>query len=310
MADITFIILTFNEELHIKRCIERIKPLAKDIFIVDSFSTDNTLKIAQDLGVEIFQNKWEFNHAKQFNWALDKLPIKTEWVFRIDADEYLSESLIQEIESKLPLLPNDISGISFNCQRIFMNKLIIRGIVKLILLRLFRYGKGRCEERFMDEHLYVSEGRIDTFENPFFDHNLNNIGWWTRKHDGYSIREAIEYLNLEFQLLPEFKNDKNKSYVSHALAVRKKKLRYMKMPLFWRAFYLFIYRYFFKLGFINGKEGFLWHFLQGWWYRTLVDAKIFEIKKHCGNDKVKILKYIRDNYNIDLTNAGADTIGQ
>jgi hypothetical protein len=153
----------------------------------------------------------------------------------------------------------------------------------------------------MDEHIYISEGNTVVFSNPFFDHNLNNIGWWTQKHNGYSIREAIDYLNIEFQLIPEQKEKDNKQFVNHASAVRKKKLKYVKLPLFWRAFFLFIYRYFFKLGFINGKEGFLWHFLQGWWYRTLVDAKIFEIKKNCGSDKEKILKYIKDNYNIDLS---------
>jgi len=301
MLDITCIILTFNEEIHIQRCIEKIKPLAKDIFVVDSYSTDKTVEMAERLGAKVYQNKWELNYARQFNWALDNLPIKTEWVFRLDADEYLSDNLIEEIKSKLALLNADVSGIAFNCQRIFMNSLIKRGIVKLILLRLFRFGNGRCEERWMDEHIYISEGNTVVFSNPFFDHNLNNIGWWTQKHNGYSIREAIDYLNIEFQLIPEQKEKDNKQFVNHASAVMKKKLKYVKLPLFWRAFFLFIYRYFFKLGFINGKEGFLWHFLQGWWYRTLVDAKIFEIKKNCGSDKEKILKYIKDNYNIDLS---------
>lgn len=300
MADISFIILTYNEEIHIQRCIESIKPLAKDIFIVDSFSTDKTLEIAEGLGAKIFQNKWELNYAKQFNWALDNLPIKTQWVFRLDSDEYLSGALVAEIKNNLDSLPIEVSGVLFSCQRIFMDKLIKRGIIKLILLRLFRFGKGRCEERWMDEHIYMKVGKTVVFKNPFFDHNLNTIGWWTQKHDGYAIREAIDYLNLEFQLLPEFKKEDTNKLVDNASAVRKKKLKYIKLPLFWRAFFLFIYRYFFKLGFFDGKEGFLWHFLQGWWYRTLVDAKIFEIKKRCGNDKQKILKYIKDKYKIDL----------
>ena len=94
--------------------------------------------------------------------------------------------------------------------------------------------------------------------------------------------------------------DEKKQISGQAKAKRMMKHRYAKQPLFWRAFAYFCYRYFFKLGFTEGKEGFLWHFLQGWWYRTLVDAKVFEIKKACGNDKEKIRRHLKDNYGIEL----------
>lgn len=300
MLDISIIILTFNEEKHIKRCIDNAKQFAKTIFIVDSFSTDGTVEIAKGLGAIVYQNKWENNYAKQFNWGLNNLHIKTEWVFRLDADEYLTNELILELHQKIPTIECDVSGVIFPLRRYFLNQYVRRGIGKMNLLRLFRFGKAQCEERWMDEHIKINEGKTLLFENAFCDHNLNNISWWTLKHNGYAIREAIDLLNVEYNFLPQEKNELTYSMSSDAAEKRKRKLKYAKMPLFWRSFFFFIYRYIFKLGFTEGKEAFLWHFLQGWWYRTLVDAKIYEIKKNCGSDVVKIKQYIKENCQIEL----------
>jgi putative nucleotidyltransferase with HDIG domain len=136
------------------------------------------------------------------------------------------------------------------------------------------------------------------FQNDFVDHNLNSLGWWIQKHNGYSVREAIDLINLEIPIV--YNNNVSGILSTQAQQKRQKKLKYARMPLFWRAFYYFVYRYFFKFGFLDGKPGFLWHFLQGWWYRTLVDAKIYEIKKHCGNDPEKIKEFIANNYQIKL----------
>ena len=296
--DISVIVLTYNEEIHIRRCIENAKLFAKQVFVVDCYSTDRTVEIAKELGAEVYQNKWENNHAKQFNWALKNLPIQTEWVMRLDADEYLTAGLIDELQAKLPVLDKDITGIVLPLKRVFMNRHMKRGVGKIFLLRIFRYGVGKCESRWMDEHISLSTGHSVVFKHEFADHNLNHLGWWTAKHNGYSIREAIDLLDAELGLLST--GDSEQAMMGkQALAKRKKKLKYAKAPLFWRSFSYFLYRYFFRLGFLDGKEGFLWHFLQGWWYRTLVDAKIYEIKKACGTDKVKIIEYIKINYGID-----------
>ncbi len=297
--DITVIILTYNEEIHIRRCIERIQPIAGKIFIVDSYSTDRTVAIAEELGAEVVQNTWPGIQATQFNWALTNLPIQTQWVLRLDADEYLSDELLREIEVKLPSIGNDISGIVFKRRHIFMGKWMKRGIYPVKLLRLFRYGKGMCEQRWMDEHIQVTEGATIEFEHDFMDDNLNHLGWWTAKHNGYAIREAIDLLDVELDLLPSADTG---VMSEQALAKRKKKLKYARAPLFWRSFAYFLYRYFVRLGFTEGKTGFLWHFLQGWWYRTLVDAKIYEIKKACGKDKEKIREYIGEKYGIKIRN--------
>ena len=301
MLDLSVIILTYNEEIHIRRCLENIKSIAKDIFIIDSFSTDKTLDIAKEYPqVQILQNKWENNYAKQFNWGLINAPICTQWVLRLDADEYLLPELVKELQEKLPSISEDVNGIIFNRRHIFMDKWMKRGIYPVKLLRVFRYGKGMCEQRLMDEHIQLTEGRAVEFEHDFCDHNLNNLSWFCHKHVNYAIREAVDLLDIELDLTGVAESDENKQISKQAQKKRMKKHQYVKQPLFWRAFAYFCYRYFLKGACLDGKVGFIWTFLQGWWYRTLVDAKVFEIKRACGNDKEKIRQHLKMVYGINL----------
>jgi glycosyltransferase involved in cell wall biosynthesis len=295
--DITVIVLTYNEKLHIERCLKSINTFAKSVIVVDSFSTDGTQEIAKNHGAIVLENAF-INYSIQFNWALRNSPIETEWVMRLDADEYLEINLIEELKKSLGLIPKGINGIVFKRKHIFLGKPIIKGVYPVKLMRLFRNGSAACEDRWMDEHMELSYGSVIELENDFVDHNLNNISWWVQKHNSYAVREAIDLLNLEIPLI--YSANQNGELSEQAKLKRQKKLKYARLPLFWRAFFYFLYRYFIKLGFLDGKEGFLWNFLQGWWYRTLVDAKIFEIKKHCGNDPHKIKKYLFDNHNISL----------
>ena len=301
MLDLSVIILTYNEELHIRRCLENVLPIAKDIFIIDSYSTDSTLDIAKAYPhVHILQNKWENNHAKQFNWGLEHADITTQWVLRLDADEYLLPELVQELQEKLPTLPNDVSGIIFNRRHIFMGKWMRRGIYPVKLLRVFRYGKGMCEQRLMDEHIQLSDGRAVELEHDFCDHNLNNLSWFCHNHVNYAIREAVDLLDIKLDLTGAAETDNHKEISPQALAKRMKKHKYARQPLFWRSFAYFCYRYFLKGACLDGKIGFLWTFLQGWWYRTLVDAKVLEIKLQCGTDREKIKALLRRDYGITL----------
>lgn len=301
MLDLSVIILTYNEEIHIRRCLDNVSPIAEKIFIIDSYSTDKTLEIAKRYNnVEILQHTWENNHAKQFNWGLENASIHTKWVLRLDADEYLTPELIQELEQKIPSAPDEVTGFLLPLRRVFLRKTLRRGLPPVILLRIFRYGKGKSELRLMDEHIQLTEGITLQTTYEFADDNLNDLSWWTQKHIGYAIREAVDLLDIEFNLTGAGTTDTNKQIGAQALAKRMKKHKYAKLPLFWRSFAYFCNRYFLHLGFLEGKEGFLWHFLQGWWYRTLVDAKIFEIKKACGNDREKIRHFLREKYNITL----------
>ena len=301
MHSISTIILTYNEEKHIARCIRNAQQFSQEVFLVDSFSTDKTIEIAKSFGAKAYQNKWENNYAKQFNWGLENLPIKTEWVFRLDADEYLTDELIAEINKKLPTLEANISGIVFERKMYFFNRLMTKGMLQMNMMRLFRYKHGFCEDRWMDEHIVLTQGKSVQFNGYFVDHNLNPLGWWIQKHNNYAMREAVDLLNLEYQLItPATERDELYEMSADAHSKREKKKKYANMPLFLRSFLYFLYRYFFKLGFIQGKEGFLWHFLQGWWYRTLVDAKVYEVKKACGDDIVKMKQYILENYQLKL----------
>ena len=300
MLDISAIILTFNEEMHIKRCLDNISSIVKEVFIIDSYSTDRTLEIVKEYdNVTVLQNKW-VNYATQFNWGLKTAPIKTNWVLRLDADELLLPELIEELEQKIPILEEDVTGITLKRRHIFLGKWMKRGTYPVKLLRIFKKDKAICEERFMDEHIQLIEGKGVEMEHDFVDHNLNNISWWANKHVGYSIREAVDLLDIEFNLTGSAVTDEGKNINEQAQSKRMKKHKYAKQPLFWRSFAYFCYRYFFKMAFLEGKEGFLWTFMQGWWYRTLVDAKIFEIKKACGNDPEKIKQYLKKEYNIEL----------
>ena len=299
MLDLSVIILTYNEEIHIRRCLENVKQFASKVYVVDCFSIDRTAQIAKELGAEVIEHEWPGNQAEQFNWALDNLPITTEWILRLDADEYLLPGLIEELLEKLPVIPESVSALSLSLARAFCGKILHHGIVNNIrIIRIFRKGKARYEKRLMDEHLSVLSGETIDMKNQFVDDNRMPIGLFIDKHNGYATREAALLLDAEYHLtnmdsLPQ-------DYGREVEKKRTQKARYARMPLFWRAFGYFVYRYIIKLGFLDGKEGFLWDFLQGWWYRTLVDAKVYEIKKACGDDKEKMRNFLQDKYNITL----------
>ena len=291
---ITAIVLTYNEELHIHRCLESAFRFVSEVFVIDSFSTDRTVEIAKEMRATVLQNEWK-NYATQFNWALDNAPIKTKWVLRLDADEYLEDDLINEIETKLPSEPEEVAGIEFHLKVKFLNKWMKYASPSVILLRLFRYGIGRSEVRLMDEHIVLSRGVSKTYDGAFVDHNLNSITWWTQKHIGYAKREAADLLNIEYCFS---KVSGNSHLTGQASGKRALKNKYAQKPLFWRAFFYFLYRYFYKMGIRDGKEGFLWCFMQGWWYRTLVDIQIFQIKHECHNDRTEIERYLKERLNI------------
>lgn len=279
-VDLTVIILTFNEENHIERCIRSVQPIAKQIFVVDSFSTDRTVEIAESLGARAWQHEF-INQAQQFQWALETLPVASEWVMRMDADEYLQPELVDEIRSRLPFLSDEITGINLKRRHIFMGRWIRHGTrYPLVLLRIWRNGKGRIERRWMDEHIILTGGKSVTFENDFCDHSLRDITWWTEKHNKYATREAIEVLNRKYRLFDADDAIVAEHGFSQAGFKRIIKERiYNRLPVFCGPLLYFLYRYFIRLGFLDGKEGLAYHFLQGFWYRFLVEVKVMEFDR-------------------------------
>lgn len=280
MADVTVLILTYNEQLHIERCIRSVKPFAREIVLIDSGSTDATRAIAEREGCRVVEHAFT-NHAEQFNWGLDNVAITTEWVMRIDADEYVLPELADEIERRLPTLPADVSGINLKRRVIFMGRWIrYGGYYPIVLLRLFRRGQARSEQRVMDEHIRVTTGRTVTFDHDFVDENLNDLTWWTAKHNNYATREALELMRLATARASG--EDDGRFMVTTRQAERKRWLKehvYARLPVGLRPLFYFIYRYFILLGFLDGYQGVIWHTLQGFWYRFLVDAKLIELTR-------------------------------
>jgi len=298
MSTITAIILTYNEELHIARCINSLRNIADKIYVIDSFSTDSTLQIAEKLGSEILQNKF-VNQAVQFNWAIDNCNIHTDWIIRIDADEYIDNTSGIKLKEYLSKLSSDISGLIISRKIVFQGKPLLHGgWYPKWNLRIYRNGHGICENRWMDEHIVLTTGRAIKIQLDFVDDNLNNLSWWTNKHTNYATREAIDY----FITLNDLQHDKSvsaKFWGNDAERKRWLKQKYLNFPLFIRPVINFIYRYILLFGFLDGKQGLIWHFLQGFWYRFLVDAKIYELKKNFNNDKDAIVEYIRQTYKMN-----------
>lgn len=274
MTDLSVVILTKNEQLHIKRCLERLVPLEpRQIFIVDCFSNDGTQTIVRkywgnrsDLFSLFVEHEWPGNQAAQFNWALDNLAIDTEWILRLDADEWLTDELIAEIKDKLQTLPKDVDGVVFK-RRHYVgwlgSKWIKHGMYPTRILRLFRTGHARyAEDMAMDEHLVV-KGKTVEFNNDFVDESLISFGDWKAKHRNYAKREARQALES----------------LKSGVWTDPRKAKYYLLPSYFRAFAYFCIRYFLKLGFLDGYSGFRWHFWQGLWYRCLVDREIAKLRK-------------------------------
>lgn len=272
--DLTVIILTKNEEKNIERCILEIKDIAKRIVIVDSGSTDRTVDIAQKLGAEILIHKWK-NYAAQYNWGIDHAKIETKWIFRLDADEFLTESARREIRYLCEKHRNtDVNGFIVRFTVNFMGKELKHGgIYPFRKLLIYKKNKGIMEERNMDEHIVLKEGQSIELKSDCIHHDFKDLTAWIDKHNKYSSREVLDYFESKRRTLKkESCNLDNKAKIKRII----KYGIYYKLPLGIRAHLYYCYRYYIKLGILDGVEGKIFCFLQAYWYRFLVDAKIYE----------------------------------
>ena len=266
---LTVVILSRDEARHIERCIASVRDIAARIVVVDSGSTDATRDLARTAGAEVFENPW-VNYATQFNWALDRTGIATAWTFRLDADEIV----LPELATALPAaLASAAAGLTVNRRIHFLGRWLRWGTIYPVrTLRLWRTGRGRCEDRWMDEHIIV-DGPVAHLDADIADINLNNIGWWTDKHNRYATRLAID----ELLARPDSAGGSAIGTTARARRFVKQRI-YPHLPLGFRAIPVFGYRYVFRAGFLDGWQGLVFHTLQSLWYRFLTDVKIREIR--------------------------------
>jgi glycosyltransferase involved in cell wall biosynthesis len=299
---VTAIIMTYNETRNLRACLESVKDYIDDIIIVDSISNDKTEEISKNYTNKFYQNKF-INQAKQFIWATNNCNIKNEWILRIDADERWTKEGFEELRD---IIENDkADGVYVKMKIFFMGRFIKHGaFYPNYFLRVYKKSKGAMEDRWMDEHIKVDgivvHPSIDVIESNY--DRQENISLWTNKHNGYSTREAVEFLIAKHNLhdidtVANFWGNKTE---------RKRWLKenlYFKVPLFLRPLMYFVYRYIFKLGFLDGKEGFIFHTLHAFWYRFLVDTKVYQIEKLAKENNQTIQEVVLDHYNMDIDKA-------
>ncbi len=296
---VSAIIMTFNEKLNLKECIDSVIEYVNEIVIVDSFSTDETISIADSYKIKWYQNKF-INYSKQFIWALENAEIKNEWILRLDADERWTKEGFEELRYSIEYDKAD--GVYVKMKIFFMGRWIRHGgFYPNYFLLVYKKSKGKMEERWMDEHITVN-GRtlisdIDVYEMNY--DRQKNISLWTDKHNNYSTREAVEFLIQKHKLKSIDTVAKFWGNKTERKRWFKEKL-YFHIPLFLRPFLYYIHRYFFKLGFLDGKEGFIFHYLHAFWYRFLVDVKVYQIEKLAREEKKTIQKVITEHYGLEI----------
>jgi len=275
---ITAIILTFNEERNIRDCLNSLVEWIDEIFVVDSFSTDATLGILKSYPtVKVIQNSFE-NYSKQRNWAFKNLPVSNDFIFNLDADHRATDQLRKDLTEKFAQgIPAHINGFMASRQTMFLGRWIKHGGHYPVYHGIiFRKGFGYCEEKEYDQH-FVIEGEAFVLKSNVIDIITESLTTFTTRHNKWATLEAQDAI----QLLSGTNNktiqpDKD----GNPMEVRRyQRLKYYSYPIFWRVFMYFGYRFILKMGFRDGKEGVVFHFLQGFWFRFLVDAKIYELQK-------------------------------
>jgi glycosyltransferase involved in cell wall biosynthesis len=298
-SNITVLIPMKNEQRHIARSVKSALRLTPNVFVIDSDSTDGSIAIAESLGAKVFQYEWTSasNFSTKINWALNNLPITTTWAIRLDADEYFMDNCIECLENSLKDVSPDVNGITLIRRIYFMGRWMKHSAeYPKTSMRIFRVGHVEMESRWLDEHVDVKEGKAIDFPYDIVDDSHILLTEWTAKHNGYSNREVIELIHQDIGLF-----NRNDTHLDkNAIHKKRNKNIYSKLPRYWRAFFFFFYRYFIRLGFLDGKEGFLWNFLQCWWYRTIADAKMDEVYAACGRDKDKIATFMETYYGLKI----------
>jgi glycosyltransferase involved in cell wall biosynthesis len=280
MSEFSFIILTYNEEQHLPRLLQSIEELHAPIYILDSGSTDKTFEICRKHNAIIHIHAFE-NHPRQWNVALNYFQITTPWIIALDADQIVTKELLMQLKQFKDIEYKNINAIYFNRKNFFKGKWIkFGGYYPKYLLKMFRTGIGYSDLNENMDHRFIVPGKTIVWDKGHIvEENLkeNNISFWIQKHDKYSSLVAEE--EVQRSILNRKQTNKLKFFGNPDERIAYLKNKWWQLPLIIRPFLYFIYRYIFQLGFLDGKFGFIFHFLQGFWFRLIVDIKIEELKK-------------------------------
>jgi len=270
---ITVLIMTQNEELNIKYAIESVKEYFDQIIVTDSFSTDKTVEICKNFPeVELYQHQFE-GWAEQRNWMLEHCEIRNDLIFCLDADEYIKEDFVAELKSILN------SGVDFDaiftkCVFLFLGKRLKYAYGHPKVLRIFKkeglYFKGEGAR----EYAFTKGNKFLEMKTPFYHEDHRSIDFWIQKHLKNAGREAV------LILMPDKHLEVMPNNLEHRVRLWIRRKIWEKIPLMFRPFIYFIARYFFQLGFLDGKEGFIYCFLHAFWYPMIINIKIWERQKY------------------------------
>ena len=281
VKNLTIIILTFNEEKRIKKVLNSVEKITTDIFVVDSYSSDKTLSILENNKIKYLQHNFE-NYSKQRNWSQENEPFGNDWVMHLDADEPITKELENWLLNDFKLKNEDYDGFMFSRKTYFLGRWIKHGgQYPNYHLRLYKKHLGKCEDKAYDQHFILKNGKIKRINNAdIYNTVADNIDDLIISHNRWATSEAKEIIA----------NQKDVGEVKPTLfgnpIERKRWLKiniFQKSPLFLRSFMYFFYRFVIKLGFLDGKEGFIFYVLQSFWFRFIVDAKVFEMKSNENN---------------------------
>lgn len=276
---VSVVILTLNEEVNLRPCLASVQHWAREIFIVDAGSTDQTRKIAAEFGANVVEHPFE-THSSQWRWALANIPIHSEWILALDADQRITPELAHEICSLDPMTLSTVEGFYIKRRQLFRDRWIkYGGYYPKYLLKMFRRSCVIIDSGdLVDHHFYVAGG-VQKLNHDLVEANKkeDDISFWIEKHNRYATMLALEEFRSntsprEAAIQPSFVGTPDQKILAM-------KGLWRRMPLYVRPFLYFFYRYFLRLGFLDGKQGAIFHFLQAFWFRLLVDIKLDEMQK-------------------------------
>jgi len=275
---ISVVILTFNSAATIGATLDSAGRVSDDVHVVDSFSTDATLDIVRERGARIVQHEFE-NYGAQRNWAIDTLPLRHDWQLHLDADERLTEDLVAELVGLKDRFPADVDGYMIARLVHFLGRPLRHGgMFPIWHLRLFRTGRGRCETRSYDQH-FLCEGPVRRLRHPFVDDIRMDLTEWVARHNRWASLQAQD---LARRAEADTASVPPRLFGTPIERRRAYRRFFNRAPILVRPFLLFLHRYVLLLGFLDGRPGLIFHGLQTFWFRFLVDAKLYEMRRQDG----------------------------